>query len=240
MKCLIIAAGRGSRLSVKGDIKPLIRIQGIPIIERVIRNAVIGGITEFVIVTGYRTEMLRSFLESLSVRMKIPIHVLINREGEKGNGLSVLSGKPLLTEKFILLMSDHLFDPTTLRDLRNEDIRQDEVILAVDSNIKENVLVDLDDVTRVQTAEGKILKIGKHLPDYNAFDTGMFLCTPSLFEAIEKSLESTGNQSLSGGMEILSTNGKARTFDINNRFWIDIDDDAMFDLAEGVLIREEG
>jgi len=36
-------------------------------------------------------------------------------------------------------------------------------------------------------------------------------------------------------MEILSENGKALTFDIGGRFWIDIDSDEMFTLAEQVL-----
>ena len=39
MKCLVIAAGKGSRLRLKGDSKPLIPILGVPLIERVIRPA---------------------------------------------------------------------------------------------------------------------------------------------------------------------------------------------------------
>ena len=39
MKCLIIAAGKGSRLRQLGDSKPLIPILGVPLIERVIRIA---------------------------------------------------------------------------------------------------------------------------------------------------------------------------------------------------------
>ncbi len=39
MKCLIIAAGKGSRLRLRSDSKPLIPIWGVPLIERVIRSA---------------------------------------------------------------------------------------------------------------------------------------------------------------------------------------------------------
>ena len=38
MKCLIIAAGKGKRLSQRGDSKPLIPFLGVPMIERVIQN----------------------------------------------------------------------------------------------------------------------------------------------------------------------------------------------------------
>ena len=39
MKCLIIAAGRGSRLLKKGDSKPLVPLLGLPLIERTILTA---------------------------------------------------------------------------------------------------------------------------------------------------------------------------------------------------------
>lgn len=240
MKGLIIAAGRGSRLSGKGDIKPLVQLCGVPIIERVIDRASKGGISGFVIVTGYRSETLTSYLNDLALQKNITIELLFNDMWARGNGISVLRAKSLLGENFILLMSDHLFDPSTLTDLMKSNIHEGQVVLAVDHNIENNEYVDLDDVTRVLEEEGQIKAIGKHLDSFNAFDTGMFLCTPSLFEALEESLGFTGNESLSGGMEILSRKGCARTFDIGGRFWIDIDDDEMFHRAEKILIMEEG
>ncbi len=53
MKCLIIAAGRGSRLSNKGDSKPLVSLLGLTLIERIILTAKRSGITDFYIVTGF-------------------------------------------------------------------------------------------------------------------------------------------------------------------------------------------
>ena len=47
MKCLILAAGKGSRLWKKGDSKPLTPLLGVPIIERVIRSAIKAGIDDF-------------------------------------------------------------------------------------------------------------------------------------------------------------------------------------------------
>ena len=46
MKCLIIAAGKGSRLWRRGDSKLLISILGVPLIERVIRSAMQAEIKE--------------------------------------------------------------------------------------------------------------------------------------------------------------------------------------------------
>jgi len=47
MKCLIIAAGQGTRLKSKGEVKPLVPLLGVPLIERVIRSSKEGGADEF-------------------------------------------------------------------------------------------------------------------------------------------------------------------------------------------------
>ena len=52
-KCLIIAAGKGSRMSGKGDSKPLIPLLGLSLIERVILTVNNSGIDDFYVVTGY-------------------------------------------------------------------------------------------------------------------------------------------------------------------------------------------
>lgn len=136
MKCLIIAAGRGSRLSTNGDPKPLIPVLGLSLIERVILTAKKGGLTDFYVVTGYHGEKVRPFLDRFSQRRNINITHITNDEWEKGNGLSVLKAKKLLNENFILLMGDHIFDESILVRLRSEKIADDELMLAIDYNLR--------------------------------------------------------------------------------------------------------
>ncbi len=78
IKCLIIAAGKGSRLQQRGDSKPLIPILGIPLIERVIRAAIESGADEFYVVIGYQGERVRDFLERLSDLLAVRITSLVN------------------------------------------------------------------------------------------------------------------------------------------------------------------
>ncbi len=89
MKCLIIAAGKGSRLRQRGDSKPLVPILGLPMIERVIRSAMEAGADDFYVVTGYQEKRIRAFLAGLSCRLGCRITPIINRDWEKENGLSV-------------------------------------------------------------------------------------------------------------------------------------------------------
>ena len=66
MKCLIIVAGKGSRLKSLSDSKPLASILDVPLIERVIRSALEAGVDGFYAVVGYRGGQVRTFLEELN------------------------------------------------------------------------------------------------------------------------------------------------------------------------------
>ena len=235
MKCLIIAAGRGTRLSAKDDSKPLIPLLGLSLIERVILTAKKGGLTDFYVVTGYNGEKVRRFLDRFSQRRDIKITHIINDDWEKENGISVLKAKDTLKENFILLMSDHIFDESIIVKLKNEKIADDEVMLVVDYNIKTNKLVDINDVTKVIVEDDRILDIGKDTKKYNAYDTGIFLCSPAIFNAIEKS-SGNGDTSLTGGIRILAKKGKAKALNIKDDFWIDVDDEKAFKKAEDKLL----
>jgi len=235
MKCLIIAAGEGSRLSNRGDSKPLIPLLGVPLIERVMLNANKVGLRDFYIVTGYNGEEVRKHLDQFSQNRDITITHLINEEWEKQNGLSVLKAKGQIKENFILLMTDHIFDENILARLMETEDDDSEVRLAVDYNI-DNKMVDVDDVTRVLVdGNDRIINIGKDIKKYNAYDTGIFLCSPAIFEALEESV-ANGDTSLSGGMKILAKKKKARIFDIKENYWIDVDDEKAFKKAENNLL----
>ncbi len=235
MQCLIIAAGKGHRLRSKGDSKPIVPIFGVPLIERVIRCAQEGGVDDFFVVTGYQGERVRSFLDHLADRLGIRITPIVNEDWEKENGLSVLKARDCLREPFLLLMADHLFDPSIVRKLIELPIADGEIALGVDGN-RSNPLIDLEDVTRVKTEAGKIRDIGKNLKDYNGFDTGLFVCTPAIFDALERCEKETGDTSLSGAVRRLASSGRANAVDINGHFWIDVDDPEAFRRAENALL----
>jgi len=235
MKCLIIAAGEGSRLSNRGDSKPLVSLLEMPLIERVILTAKGAGLSDFYVVTGYNGEELRNHLDTFNQGKGIKINHLINNLWGKGNGLSVLKAKGEIEENFILLMSDHIFDKSILTELLQEKVADGEVILAVDYNL-ENKIVDIDDVTKVLVkGNNKIANIGKDIKKYNAYDTGIFLCSPAIFGALEESL-AHGETSLSAGIKILAKKNKARVFDIKGKYWIDVDDEKAFKKAENILL----
>ncbi len=234
MKCLIIAAGQGSRLRPLAKVKPLIPLKNIPLIERVIHSALKANVDEFYVVIGYQGASIRSHLEEVSRSKNIPITMIENEEWERSNGISVLKAKPYLNEPFFLLMSDHIFDPEIACQLIRHSSENKGIILAVDEDMG-NPFVDMDDVTRVFAEGSRIQKIGKGIEPYNCFDTGIFLCNPLLFSAIEKSSKQGGDDSLSGGVRFLVQDKRANVMPVNGLFWCDIDDPKNFQQAEKYL-----
>ena len=235
MDCLVIAAGMGTRLKEFGDSKPLVPVRGVPLIERVLVNAYRAGCRNFTVVTGRRAEEVEAYLKSAPMRLSSKINICRNERYHAPNALSVLAARGHVQSPFILTMCDHLFDPSIVADLGKQPWGHDEVILAVDGRLG-NPLVDMDDVTRVLEEDGLIRDIGKGIRQYNAFDTGLFLAGESLFEAIEEARTVGSEVNISAAMMRLAARGKARTFDIGERFWIDVDDPAALKKAETYLI----
>jgi len=131
------------------------------------------------------------------------------------------------------MMCDHLLDPKIIRSLIDAPHVPDTVTLAVDFNL-DNPLNDPEDVTRVKSHDGRIQRIGKVIRDFDSFDTGVFLCTPIIFDALEES-EARGDDSISGAMNVLAGWNKAHIFDIRERLWVDVDDPAAYEKAERLL-----
>jgi choline kinase len=230
---LILAAGNGSRIAARSGEgpKPLVILNGKPLLEHVMSRAHRAGIEEFVIVVGYRGEAIKQWYE----KHPFPgVHVtwIENPDFRKDNGISVLRAKKVIQENFLLLMADHIFEADTARSLLRQPVGNDEVILAVDHNIGD--IFDLDDATKVNLEKDRIIEIGKALQSYNALDTGMFLCSPALFGWLEKAA-ANGSCSLSDGLRLMAVDGKFRGFDIGKAHWQDVDTPAALDYAQQVF-----
>jgi len=232
-QCLILAAGNGSRLVSRSSSipKPLVKVHGMPLLERIIINARTAGIRKFTIVVGYRGEVIRRWCAQRSFA-DIAITFVENHDYHKDNGISVLKAQNEICEPFLLLMADHIFESRTAKSLLQEPLGKGEVILAVDSNL--DSIFDLEDVTKVRRDGDHIVDIGKQIAEYDAFDTGMFLCSPELFEVLE-SAKRNDNCSLSDGMRKLGAARRLRAFDIGDASWQDVDTPEALAYTEAVF-----
>lgn len=229
-QCLIVAAGYGSRLRPISSSrpKPLVKFQGRPILEHVMLRAEEAGIEEFVIVLGYRGDMIREWFER-RWRGRARLSWVFNPDYHKSNGVSVLQARDAIHDNFLLLMADHLFEPEMARMMVQQELAPGEVILAVDRKIDD--IFDIDDATKVRRSGDRIVAIGKELAEFDAIDTGMFLCSPALFDELDAAARQ-GDCSLSDGMRRLASRGLFRARDIGDAEWYDLDTPEAFAHAE--------
>ena len=235
---LIIAAGRGIRFGKATDSrpKPLIEVAGVPLLCRTLLTARKAGIAHFTVVTGYCGEILEKFLRR-EIPPGIEIQCLRNEKWQRPNGLSVLRAKGHLRGPFVLLMADHLFEAGILKNLFATPLPPGHCRLAVDFHPER--IPDLADATKVTVRDGLVTDIGKEIKNYNAIDTGIFLCSEGIFDALETAI-SQKKESLSDGIRELASWGRMEAMDIGDLFWQDIDDEASRLEAEKRLLKVLG
>ncbi len=229
MHALIVAAGFGSRLRAVSPSKPLTPVAGTPLIARVIAAARAGGATGFTVVTGHASDALQAYLRTLDPS----IRCVDTPDWSLANGHSVLTGADAIgPAPHLLMMADHLFDPAIVA--ATIAAPRAPLTLAIDRRL-DNPLVDLDDVTRVRTEAGRIVAIGKHLRDYDAFDCGVFAVEGRFHDALRRSIAAGGPGSISAGVEALASEGEAKVVDIGASWWLDVDDEKALAQAEAAL-----
>jgi 1L-myo-inositol 1-phosphate cytidylyltransferase len=233
-QCLILAAGYGTRLRPvsAGLPKPLVPFGGKPILEHVILRAHQAGIDDFVIVVGYGSDSIRRWFDSRWLG-DLSITWVQNQDYDKHNGISVLKARDRIHENFLMLMADHIFEPETARALIDQPLGQQEVILAVDPRIDR--VFDLEDATKVRRDGDFIVDIGKEIASYDALDTGMFLCSPVLFDRLESATRD-GNCTLSDGMRRMARERSLRALEIGEAFWQDVDTPEALAHAETLFV----
>ena len=159
------------------------------------------------------------------------LNPISNPDWQKQNGLSVLCAEGKVIAPFFLAMGDHLFDaPILKRILEHADPEQ--LNLAIDRKIE--TIFDLDDAMKVQTNTDQVIEIGKELANFDAIDTGLFLCPNELFSYLRRA-QKDDDCSLADGVRLMAHERKVRAIDIAEAWWQDVDTVAMRLRAEEVL-----
>lgn len=237
---VVLAAGFGSRLNgvvESTDLKPLTPVGGRPLIQRTLESLETAGCTRIVMVLGHDAETMQEGIESL-YDGHLELVFAINERYEKQNGLSVLAARPFVNGNFLLTMADHVFDDNVMQIAREYDPVPDHAALLVDYKLES--IFDMEDATKVVTENGDIVAIGKKLEEFNAVDTGVFVCTDGLMDALQLLVDRDGDASLSDGVRLLASSGHMHALDIGNGFWQDVDTPEMRAHAEEMLLEYHG
>jgi 1L-myo-inositol 1-phosphate cytidylyltransferase len=237
---VILAAGFGSRLkgvSSTTFLKPLTSVAGTPLLVRAIRSLEVAGCARVVVVTGFGADNVESQVRRAH-RGAAELIFAENARYDLKNGVSVLTAAPHVPGEFILMMADHVVGDDVMVLAGAHNPVTDGATLLVDYKL--DSIFDMDDATKVLSNGDQIRAIGKQIPDYDCVDTGVFVCTAGLMQALETVYEAQGDASLSEGVQALADTGRMRILDIGDGFWQDVDTPEMLAHAEQVLAAELG
>lgn len=146
---VIQAGGRGIRMRdlTKDELpKPLLRINGRPMIEWQIQNIMIYGIKEFVLITGYLGEKIKEYFGD-GARLGVHITYIEEKEPLGSAGALYYLKKMFHNDNFILVFGDVMFDIDMVRMVRFHEQHDAYATLAVHPNTHphDSDLVMMDD-----------------------------------------------------------------------------------------------
>jgi len=165
------------RLRPLTDTKPkcLLEVGGKTLLERTVRAMQQAGITEFVVVTGYRAEQIRDFLTSHF--SFLTFHFLHNADYENNNNIYSLwmAGEVVRGKDFLLMDSDILCDPAAVvriaeqtepaLALNRHECGEEEIKVIVDAG---GHITALNKTCNPKDAIGESVGIEKMTADYSA------------------------------------------------------------------------
>ena len=174
---VILAAGMAKRLRPLTDTKPkcLLKVGERTLLERTIDAMRQAGIQEFLVVTGYRGEMIRSFLEGYAKTCKVSFTFLDNTDYEHNNNIYSLwmACQKVRGSEFLLMDSDILCDPAAVVRIAQEqtsalavnrhELGEEEMKVVVDADSR---ITEISKTWRPEDAMGESVGIEKITADY--------------------------------------------------------------------------
>jgi choline kinase len=174
---VILAAGMAKRLRPLTDTKPkcLLEVGGRTLLQRTVDAIAATGVTEFVVVTGYRDDMISDFL-CQSPFSAFTFHFLHNADYEHNNNIYSLwmAGRVVRGQAFLLMDSDILCDPETVRRVAREEesalalnrheLGEEEMKIVVDG---EGRITEISKTCRIEDAIGESVGIEKMTAAYS-------------------------------------------------------------------------
>ncbi|MHA1913327.1 MAG: bifunctional sugar-1-phosphate nucleotidylyltransferase/acetyltransferase [Promethearchaeota archaeon] len=227
MKAVILLAGEGKRLRpiTSTRPKPMIPLNGKPLLEHTVRGLNQVGINHFIFIVGYMENIIRNHFKVVSNELNITIEY-VTQDEYLGTAHAVNFARDFIEiESFLIMYGDIFVDPIVF-----------EKVLKSYNAGKYDGLITLYEVNNPQdygvislNSDGLVEKIvekpPKELQMGNSINAGIYIFNNLIFKAIDKTEKSIRNEfEFTDSMEILinELNGKILGISISDYFWNDI------------------
>lgn len=193
---VILAAGIGARLGPLTDTchKSLLSVGGSAIMERMIRNCLSCGMSQFVIVLGHRADEIRQFVDKAFRGIRVT-YVINDRYRDTNTSYSLmLASTAIGTAEFVKFDADVVFDVKILRQLLDSASSN---VLCIDRNIP----LEDEKVKVIVADQMQVVEVGKSVDPGLAFGETI---------GIEKISASTGALLFAELTQMMASHGNLR------------------------------
>jgi NDP-sugar pyrophosphorylase family protein len=236
MKAVILAAGEGTRLEPLTNLrpKPMVPVANRPLLEHVVEAVADAGISEIVLVVGYRRERIQNYFgdgDDWGVDVEYAV-----QEKQLGTGDAVLQAEPFVDDDFVVLNGDRAIEADLIEAVVDERSATADPTMSV-TRVDEPRLYGV-----VETDGGRVTSLTEKpergVTDSELINAGVYGFGPSVFDAI-RATDPDGELALTATIERLLEEGPVRA--VNHRgAWLDVTRPWDLLTVNGRLIDVEG
>ncbi|HPP34589.1 MAG TPA: aminotransferase class I/II-fold pyridoxal phosphate-dependent enzyme [Ignavibacteriales bacterium] len=247
MQAIILAAGMGKRLGelTQKNTKCMVKVNGIPLIERMLTQLNKFKLSKIIIVIGYEGKKLIDFIDSFY--KGIPIQYIENPIYDKTNNIYslFLARQYLLEEDTLLLESDLIFEDNILNRLI-EDSYPNLALVAKYEHWMDGTVVTLDDENNIVSFISKKFFKYEDLKNYyktvNIYKFSKEFSSTHYVPFLEAYIKAIGNNEYYEQVLRVITlleKPEIKALRLEGEKWYEIDDIQDLDIAESVFADDE-
>ena len=249
MQSIILAAGMGKRLKdlTANNTKCMVKVNGVTMIERMLRQLDELNLNRIIIVVGYEGQKLIDYISTLGV--KTPIEYVRNDIYDKTNNIYslYLAREYLLQDDTLLLESDLIFEDAVLKKII-EDPYPSLALVAKYESWMDGTVVTLDENNNILSFLDKKHFKFEDIKDYyktvNIYKFSKEFSTTHYVPFLEAYCKALGNNEYyEQVLKVITLLDKPeiKATILGNESWYEIDDVQDLDIAESIFTtsREE-
>lgn len=243
MQAIILAAGMGRRLKQMTETKAkcMVPVNGVTLIERMMKQLDQYHLNRTIIVTGHKGEQLQEFIKGLS--LKTPVVFIDNPVYETTNNIYslYLAKDYLLMDDTLLLESDLIFEQELLTQLMEDPYPNLALVAPFESWMDGTVVLvdDTDNITKFLTRKDfRFEDMSTYYKTVNIYKFSRTFSTTHYVPFLEAYSRALGNNEYyEQVLKVISLldNHDLKASRLENGFWYEIDDEQDLDIAESIF-----
>ncbi len=216
MQAIVLAAGQGTRMGPLTQNKPkvMLPIANKPILSHVILSARDAGIKEFVLVAGYRAEVVKQYFGDGS-EMNVSIEY-VHQEKQLGTADAIGCAQEHVDDRFLVLNGDIIVSPQDIKNMIKDSSDAVMAAMQVENPSEFGVL---------EVRDNRVLRIIEKpkKPPTNLANAGVYIFPLSIFEAVRRTALSVRKEyEITDSLQLLISDGADVGYLTVSENWLDI------------------